>query len=88
MNTTDQHRAVACIRFVRRRSKRLAATVIAQMVHNWICDGCPTGNDTDEFEQATLETEARAWLQKLDARVDVLSPPNAKVSQEAGETRP
>ena len=65
--------AVAVQRLVRRTEKRLTYILALRLINNWICDGCPTGDDAggnasrDEAEKITV------WLNR---KLSKLSPPN------------
>ncbi len=74
-------------RLVQRRAKLLAATIAAKMIEHWWVDGCPTGNDSDEYDIKTYEDEAKRIMRQLDARVTALLPPlNAHVARSRGRT--
>jgi len=60
----------------RRHSKCLAATVIAALLDHWMCDGFPTGNDSDDCDDTIFRAEAMAWQRRIDARVASLMKPN------------
>lgn len=57
----------------RRKSKALAVTTIATMLDNWMCDGYPTDNDSDDYDVEILRIEAMRFQRIADARVDQLS---------------
>lgn len=66
---------------LRRKSKLMAATAIATMLDHWMCDGYPTGNDSDEYDPATFRSEAVRFQRMADARVAKLSQPNTNASE-------
>lgn len=66
--------AVPLNSLVRRNSKRLAATIVSVMIDHWICDGCPTGNDSDDYDFETMRGEAIRLRNTIDRRVVSLSP--------------
>lgn len=63
---------------VARRDKRAAVLTVIRMVQGWICDGCPTGDDSGNKYS---EEEAQRILRQLDARMWELRDrqPNVKI---------
>ena len=65
-----------CSAELRRKSKALASTIIAKMLDNWMCDGYPTGNDSDDYDVEIFLAEAMRFQRIVDSRVDQLSRQN------------
>ena len=51
------------------------------MLDNWMCDGYPTGNDSDDYDLEVFRSEALIWQRRIDARVASLMKPNVKTCQ-------
>jgi len=63
-----QNRITACVTEVR-------------MIEGWMCDGCPTGDDSGEVAAKSEAVAMLRWLDRRIARLTArLSPPNAQRS--------
>lgn len=62
-----------CSAELRRKSKLMAATVIATMLNHWMCDGYAIGDDSDEYDPETFRAEVLRFQRLVNARVRKLS---------------